>query len=194
MANKLFKKINKIRVELMNKDIKKSGKNTYSKFSYFLLDDFSNELNNICCKHNVYNEFVPLSSEMKLNIYDLDSDEMVHYQFKYPEDGKDGIKGGMNFFQKKGSYWTYTQRYLLCLAYQINNGEDLDAFPQENNTIIKKNDKLFNAKKYYDSLCKNNTDKVIDKKFVLSMGKNDLSSNDFKLFTKWVNNKKDLFS
>ena len=43
----VFEKLQKARVDLQKKELKKSGKNTYSNYDYFQLADFLPELNEI---------------------------------------------------------------------------------------------------------------------------------------------------
>ena len=49
----LYQKLQKVRVELQNSKLKKSGKNTFSKYEYFELGDFLPKVNELCEKYNL---------------------------------------------------------------------------------------------------------------------------------------------
>ena len=49
----LYSKLQKVRVELQSSNLKKSGKNTYSKYEYFELGDFLPKVNELCDKYGL---------------------------------------------------------------------------------------------------------------------------------------------
>ena len=66
----LFQKIQKARVELQKREIKKTGYNKYSNYYYFELSDFLSPINEICGELGLYTEFQYSNTEAWLTIYD----------------------------------------------------------------------------------------------------------------------------
>ena len=54
MADNIYSKLNKIKLEFNARNVKKSGKNKHSGFDYYELSDIQPVLTELCDKYNVY--------------------------------------------------------------------------------------------------------------------------------------------
>lgn len=118
----LFEKIQNVRCELKQKNIKMSGKNTYSNYDYFELNDFVKELNEIMLKHRI--TAIP-SFEIEyatLTAFDFDSDQT--YTIKSPM-GSAALKG-CHEVQNIGAVETYQRRYLYQAMFDIAESDALN--------------------------------------------------------------------
>lgn len=117
--NKLnvYKKLQKARVILQERELKRTGKNEYSKYEYFELSDFIQEVNKIfdevglCGIVSYTNEFATLT------IVDSDSENSKEIIFTSPM-GDINLKG-CHPVQNIGALETYQRRYLYMTALEI---------------------------------------------------------------------------
>ncbi len=72
----IYQKIQTIKVELQNMQLKKSGNNKFSGYSYYELGDFLPQINNLCHKHALYTE-VSFGDMALLQIINT-SDKILH--------------------------------------------------------------------------------------------------------------------
>ena len=93
----LYQKLQKVRVELQNSKLKKSGKNTFSKYEYFELGDFLPKVNELCEKYNLSTIFQFTKEQADLIIIDVDDTEM-HYKQGY----HDAVEKACNIFCHTG--------------------------------------------------------------------------------------------
>ncbi len=118
---KLYKKLQKARLKLQNKDFKKSGYNPFQKFNYFELSDFLPHINKIfdeigLADHiNIYRE----KSQAELIIYDT---ETGHSETFYSP-----IQEQLGKQQDIGAMITYARRYAYNIALNISENDVLDA-------------------------------------------------------------------
>ncbi len=127
--NALLLKMQKMRVELGERDIKKSGYNDYSKFNYFELSDFLPEINKIMLAHNVASIYKIVDDKATLTFHDLESNEVLVFSIPATELS---IKGA-NTIQNIGGLTTYTRRYLYMIAFEIAENDEIDhAKPEKN--------------------------------------------------------------
>lgn len=119
----LFQKIQKIRVELQEMDLKKSGINKYAGFKYYELADFLPELNKLCDKYGVCNCISFTDETATLTIYDCESETTL--QFTSPM--RELELKGCNKIQGLGGVETYSRRYLYLTAYEIVEDDFSDA-------------------------------------------------------------------
>ena len=119
----LFQKIQKIRVELQEMDLKKSGINKYAGFKYYELADFLPELNKLCDKYGVCNCISFTDEIATLTIYDCESETTL--QFTSPM--RELELKGCNKIQGLGGVETYSRRYLYLTAYEIVEDDFSDA-------------------------------------------------------------------
>jgi len=123
-----LKKLQQARWTIRNTKLKKVGYNTYSKYYYFTPEQISILVSNACEDLNLFNKFdltrTDLGLMAKLEIIDLDSGKRTSFEIatEIPE-----IKA-TNVAQQLGGCVTYSERYLLQIAYDIkDNSLDLDS-------------------------------------------------------------------
>lgn len=119
----IFQKIQKARVELQKRDIKKTGLNKYSNYKYFELGDFLPHINDICNEIGLYTEFKYGEEEAFLYLIDCD----------YPEIKREWITPvkvpalkGCSDIQAIGSSQTFARRYLYMMAFEIAETDLID--------------------------------------------------------------------
>ena len=135
MENKelnLNESIIKIRVELQNSKIKKSGKNKYAGFEYYELSDFLPKLNELMQKEKVNDLFTIENDEVKLTLIKGEEKQEYKMPFRIFETPltKDG-KQSMQDIQYLGALNTYYKRYLYLNAFGITDGEVIDTMNSE---------------------------------------------------------------
>lgn len=119
----LFQKIQKARVELQNRDIKKTGFNKYSNYSYFELGDFLPHINDICNKVGLYTEVKYENEEAFLHVIDCDNPDTSRF-WRTPV--KVPALKGCSDMQAIGSSQTFVRRYLYMMAFEIAETDIID--------------------------------------------------------------------
>ena len=135
MENKelnLNESIIKIRVELQNSKIKKSGKNKFAGFEYYELGDFLPKLNELMLEENINDLFTIENDEVKLILMKGEEKQEYKMPFRIFETPltKDG-KQSMQDIQYLGALNTYYKRYLYLNAFGITDGEVIDSMNSE---------------------------------------------------------------
>lgn len=139
----------KIRVELQNSKIKKSGKNRFAGFEYFELADFLPKLNELMLEYGVNDRYTIDNDLAKLEL--IKGEERQEYTmpfkifetpltYKKNKDGsfvKDSIGNyiqvpSMQDIQYLGALNTYYKRYLYLNAFGITDGEVIDSMDSAN--------------------------------------------------------------
>ena len=119
----LFQKIQKARVELQKREIKKTGYNKYSNYYYFELSDFLSPINEICGELGLYTEFQYSNTEAWLTIYDVDNTEEFR-QWNTPVEVV-SLKG-CSMIQNIGGTQSFARRYLYMMAFEIAESDAID--------------------------------------------------------------------
>nr|WP_314739943.1 ERF family protein [uncultured Haemophilus sp.] len=118
----IYSKLAQARVRLQEKGLAKSGKNSYSKYTYFELGDFLPEINRIFAELGLCS-VVSFTKELAtLTLYDSESDGKI--EFTSPM-AKAELKG-CHEIQNLGAVETYQRRYLYMTALEIVEGDLLD--------------------------------------------------------------------
>ena len=140
----LNESIIKIRVELQNAKLKKSGKNKFAGFDYFELADFLPKLNELMLSEGLNDRFyikddlaiLEIQKGDEVNIY-----TMPFVMFETPTNRREDKSTGevyevksMQDIQYLGALNTYYKRYLYLNAFGITDGEIIDSM---NNAEIK---------------------------------------------------------
>ena len=112
----VYEKLQKARVELQNKGLKKSGKNSFSGFSYFELSDFLPTINEIFNGLKLFSHFNIENDKAVLRIFDTEKPDSV-VAFYMPTATLE-LKG-CNAIQALGGINTYCRRYLYLNALEI---------------------------------------------------------------------------
>ena len=138
----LNESIIKIKVELQNSKIKKSGKNSYAGFDYYELADFLPKLNELMEQEGINDIFKIENEEAILTLIKGNESQVYKMPFVLFEtpintriDNKTGevrqVKS-MQDIQYLGALNTYYKRYLYLNAFGITDGEVIDSMDNEN--------------------------------------------------------------
>jgi hypothetical protein len=151
----IYPKLGKIKVELQEVGIKKTGK---SKYTYYELSDFLPTVNALLAKHDLCDNFSIRDGYATLRIYDdvhdhvefsipfIDYDTPVHYakdgkgMIVRDKDGEPVMQKSMQDIQNLGALNTYYKRYLYLNAFGIVEGEVFDREVLEKPIITEKED------------------------------------------------------
>lgn len=151
----LNESIMKIRVELQNAGLKKSGKNKFAGFDYFELSDFLPKLNELMLEEKMNDRFyikenlatLELQKGEEINIY-----TMPFVLFETPKNRREDRDTGeiykvksMQDIQYLGALNTYYKRYLYLNAFGITDGEVIDSMDNNKIAGTKKKKKLLKA-------------------------------------------------
>jgi len=142
----VYQKIQSVRTKLVDLKLKKTGRNTYSNFTYYELGDFLPSLNRLMNDEGLTTRFVIQSkrhnSPEKAVLEVINStnpeDRIVFYtETAEVEIGnkKDGT-GGAEPIQNLGGKITYLRRYLLMIAFEIVESDQVDAKKQTNEAVL----------------------------------------------------------
>ena len=112
-------------------NVKKSGRNTFSKYNYFELDDI------VPTKTEIFNELALCDiisfsdTEATLTLVNIEKPEET-LEFKSPM--RDLELKGANAVQLLGGVETYQRRYLYMMVLDIVENDQFDQAPQNNNS------------------------------------------------------------
>lgn len=120
----VWQKLQAMRCELQDMNLKKTGKNTFAGYDYYDLGDFLPQVNALMLKYG-------MTSEMNLT---LDKMELVLINAEQPEErisfagpfASASLKGAHDI-QNLGAVWTYGRRYLYMAAFEIVEHDFFDA-------------------------------------------------------------------
>ena len=120
----VYVKLSKIRLELQNKQLKKSGHNKYAGFKYYELGDILPSINELSEKYGILNIINYNREYAVLEIIDTDNPESK-ITIKSPM--SELTLKGAHPIQNLGAIETYQRRYLYLTAYEIVESDYLDA-------------------------------------------------------------------
>ena len=119
----VYEKLQKVRVELQNAGLNKSGNNKFAGYKYFELGDFLPTVNRLCLE----NKLLTVTSFDKelatLTIINAEAPEETVI-FTSPQESAN-LKG-CHPIQNVGAVETYQRRYLMMLAFEIVECDALD--------------------------------------------------------------------
>lgn len=137
----LNESIIKIRVELQNAKLKKSGKNKFAGFDYFELADFLPKLNELMLNEGLNDRFYIKDDLATLEIQkddEINTYTMPFVMFETPTNRREDKTTGevyevksMQDIQYLGALNTYYKRYLYLNAFGITDGEIIDSMNNE---------------------------------------------------------------
>lgn len=119
----IYQKLQKSRVDLQKKELKKTGFNKYSNYGYFELGDFLPSINEICNNNGLATIFKFKSDEASLTIIDTDNIEST-IEFSTPIEIAT-LKGCSNI-QNIGGTQSYARRYLYIMAFEIAEADTVE--------------------------------------------------------------------
>ena len=120
----IYIKLQEARVKLQNTDVKKSGKNTYSGYTYFELSDFLPHINVINQELGIYTEVSFTNELATLTIINADAPEEIRV-FTSPM--REASLKGCHDIQNLGAVESYQRRYLYMAAYEVVEADVLEA-------------------------------------------------------------------
>lgn len=171
----IFEKLQKARIELQNKKLKKSGKNNYSGFTYYELADFLPQVNQIFYDLKLCSNFSIEDRQAKLTVTDWEDN--TKEVFTSPIEDLE-LKG-CSKVQALGGVHTYLKRYLYLNALEIVEADMLDAKAG----AIEEKPKPKKEDKFIPDVIKNKTDDIDILEGVAAL-KTDDECTDY--WNKWV--------
>jgi len=174
----VYERLQSARVELQTKNLKKSGKNTYSNFTYYELRDFLPTLNTIMLSSGLMTVFSIVKTneveEAILEVFNSSKpEEKITFRLPTAEveigKKKDGT-GGADPIQNLGGKTTYMRRYLMMNAFEIVESDYIDKNPITEE-LDEKSIEMVNGAKSLDELGQVYKDLVakLDKKYSKSL-------------------------
>lgn len=118
----IYQKIQNIRVELQNKQLKKTGYNKFANFYYYQLEDFIPTLNELMAKNKITSNFSIVGETAILTLIDYEDNTSAIYQSPIA----DASLKGCTPVQSLGGVHTYLKRYLYQNAFEITESDLLD--------------------------------------------------------------------
>ncbi len=119
----IFQKMQKARVELQNKDLKKTGYNKYSNYKYFELGDFLPYINDICNELGLYTEFSYEEKSAALTVYNT---ENLEEKRVWTTPVEVATLKGCSTIQNIGGTQSFARRYLYMMAFEIAETDVID--------------------------------------------------------------------
>ena len=120
----IYEKLQKVRVELQGKSLKKSGENKFAKYKYYELGDFLPIINKLFLEHKLFSQITFTSEVAILKVIDIENPENC-IEFYSPM--ADADLKGCHAIQNLGAVQTYQRRYLYMTALEIVEHDALDA-------------------------------------------------------------------
>lgn len=164
----IYEKMQKAKVELQKKDLKKTGENKFSNYKYYELGDFMPAINEICEKIGLFTQvnFEPEFATLTI-INTEKTDERLEYMSQMV---KTTLKG-CNEIQALGGIQTYQRRYLYMNAFEISendyyvDGQDNTENKTENEdkSMFEEDKKIVSKTQTIDKLKKDLLDDAITK-------------------------------
>lgn len=116
----IYEKMQKAKVELQKKDLKKTGENKFSNYKYYELGDFMPAINEICLELNLFTQVNFDKENASLTIINTEKTEEKLVYFS--EMVKATLKG-CNEIQALGGIQTYQRRYLYMNAFEVSEND-----------------------------------------------------------------------
>jgi hypothetical protein len=133
MGENIYTKLQKARCELQNKNIKKSGKNKFSGYTYYELGDILPVINQLAEQY----KFIPVVSFGDVAILEIINAENPSEKITFLSPLSTANLKGCHEVQNLGAVQTYLRRYLYMNAFEIVEHDNLE--PVLNNDDDKKN-------------------------------------------------------
>lgn len=136
MENKIniYQKIQAIKEELLEMNLKKSGLNKFANFSYYELSDFLPQIIKLC---NKYNLFTKINFDKENGELIIVNAENIDETISYITPTEELELKGCNKIQALGGTQTYLRRYLYMNAFDITENDLFDNITGKNTTSNK---------------------------------------------------------
>jgi hypothetical protein len=130
----IHQKLQKCRVDLQKADLKKSGENKFSHYTYFELSDFLPKINELMDKYSLTAIFHFTLEEATLTIVNTDKvDETILFSTPITIAELKGCYAIQNI----GATQTYARRYLYVMAFEIAESDALDNTEADEEMVYK---------------------------------------------------------
>ena len=116
----IYEKMQKAKVELQKKDLKKTGENKFSNYKYYELGDFMPAINEICLELKL---FTHVNFNKENAILTIINTEKTDEQLEYISEMVKTTLKGCNEIQALGGVQTYQRRYLYMNAFEISEND-----------------------------------------------------------------------
>lgn len=126
----IYEKIQLIKKELLESNLKKSGENKFANFKYYELADFLPTIINLCDKHKVFTRVSFDYETAILEVRNIENPEEVVY---YTSPMEELELKGCNKVQALGGTETYNRRYLYQACFDIIENDMFDGTTGEVN-------------------------------------------------------------
>ena len=145
----IYEKMQAIRQVLNETDLKKTGKNNYSNYSYFELADFMPTVIKEMNERKLFSVFAFVKGLATLTFVNTEKpDEFVCFE----SDIKEANLKGCHPIQNLGAEHTYMRRYLYVLAFDIIESDAIDSSDHKKETVIKQKQTTTTADETGDGL------------------------------------------
>lgn len=136
MENKIniYQKMQAIKEELLEMNLKKSGENKFAKFSYYELSDFLPQIIKLCNKYKLFTQINFNKENGILTIIDV---EEPNSRVEYITPTEELELKGCNKIQALGGTQTYLRRYLYMNAFDITENDLFDSITGKNTSSNK---------------------------------------------------------
>ena len=119
----IYKKIQFVKNEILKANLKKSGVNKFSGFTYYELSDFTPTIVKLCEEVGLFTKFTYTNEVATLIIINSDKPEQKE---EYTSPMRDLQLKGCNDIQALGGVETYSRRYLYMSAFDIIENDMFD--------------------------------------------------------------------
>ena len=116
----IYEKMQKAKVELQKKDLKKTGENKFSNYKYYELGDFMPAINEICLELKL---FTQVNFNKENAVLTIINTEKTDEKLEYFSDMVKATLKGCNEIQALGGVQTYQRRYLYMNAFEISEND-----------------------------------------------------------------------
>jgi hypothetical protein len=120
----IYGKLQEARVKLQSTPLQKSGKNTYSGYSYFELSDFMPTVQELFLEHGLCGVLSFGQEVATLTIHDVEADDKT---ITFTSPMSTAALKGCHEVQNLGAVESYIRRYLWTTALEIVENDVLDA-------------------------------------------------------------------
>lgn len=119
----IYEKIQLIKKELLEANLKKTGENKFANFKYYELADFLPTIIQLCNEHKIFTRVSFDSNEATLEVRNIEVPEEVVY---YTSPMEELELKGCNKVQALGGTETYSRRYLYQACFDIIENDMFD--------------------------------------------------------------------
>ena len=138
----LFEKIQEMKLQLLNMNLKKSWENSYAKFKYYELWDFLPQIIQLCKEYKVFSRILFNNENAVLELVNIENPTETT---TYTSPMRELELKWCNQIQALGWTETYQRRYLYMNAFDIVESDMFDAVAwDEKKAEVKKEIKRFN--------------------------------------------------